>query len=314
MSNDKFKDTTFIDIKGLTHFFENIKETELLKYYLNDDINFATNDDILSIFNKNFEEPEIPEEPTNLDFYFIANKQSYITFSNDLEYSLNNGKTWNAYSANTVLNLNTNDVIGFRGELIPNKTDGIGSFKGEGDISVYGNPEVLLVDNILVDYAFGRLFGGFIGLTDASGLEFNTELKTYCYQYMFTGCINLNKVADLPATTPLSYCYQYMFENCISLVKAPEIFLNNRGIGTVIIMDNECADSAMTYMFAGCSNLNYIKCHMPALKFNLLLKTVYTAQNWVSGVSASGTFYKKSSANIETGNNGIPKGWEVIDF
>ena len=50
MSNDKFKDTTFIDIKGLTHFFENIKETDLLKYYLNDDI--------LSIFNKNNEEPE----------------------------------------------------------------------------------------------------------------------------------------------------------------------------------------------------------------------------------------------------------------
>ena len=66
--------------------------------------------------------------------------------------------------------------------------------------------------------------------------------------------------------------------------------------------------------FNGCSKLNYIKCHMPQLLIKITLSSNYIAQDWVSGVSASGTFYKKSSANIETGNNGIPKGWEVIDF
>jgi len=59
-------------------------------------------------------------------------------------------------------------------------------------------------------------------------------------------------------------------------------------------------------MFQICSSLNYIK--VGATSWN----TTY-ASNWVSGVSASGTFEKPSSTNIATGVNGIPSGWTVVN-
>ena len=324
MSTDKFKDTAFIDIKGLTHFFENLKEFEFEKLLLKDNVDFATNDDILSIFNKNYEEPETPEEPEKIipfDFYFIANKPSTISFSNDGLYSgtatyyddnINPSVVWTGLNKGTKLQLNAGDMVGFKGDLSPNSSEGIGTFSITGDVSVYGNPEVLLVDNTLVSYAFSNLFNSCTGLTDASRLEFNTELKSYCYQYMFANCTSLVKVADLPATTPVSNCYQYMFENCTSLVKAPEIFLNYTGGGNSV---SSVIMYPMQYMFNGCSNLNYIKCHMPALTSTISSFITYNlAANWVGGVSATGTYYKPINASIATGVSGIPKGWNVVEF
>ena len=324
MSNDKFKDTAFIDIKGLAHFLSNFKETELLKYFQKDNINLATNNDILSIFNKNYEEPEIPEAPEKIipfDFYFIANKPSTISFNNaglysgTATYSDNSiypSVIWIGLSKGNKLQLNTGDIIGFKGDLSPNSSEGIGTFSITGDVSVHGNPEVLLADNILVNYAFSNLFNNCTGLTDASELEFNTTLKSYCYQYMFAGCTSLTKVADLPATTPLSSCYQSMFAGCTSLTEAPEIFLNNKGTGSSMLGIEYAAD-AMKFMFNGCSSLNYIKCHMSQLEIKIAFYT-FISLNWVSGVSSTGTYYKPSDASIETGTSGIPEGWTVKTF
>jgi hypothetical protein len=59
-------------------------------------------------------------------------------------------------------------------------------------------------------------------------------------------------------------------------------------------------------MFNGCSNLNYIKA-----MFTTEPSTTYT-NNWVNGVSASGTFVKNSTAQWNvTGVNGVPSGWTV---
>ena len=310
MSTDKFKDTAFIDIKGLTHFFENIKETELLKYYLNDDINFATNDDILSIFSK----------AENLEFYFIANEESAIEFNNKLEYSLDDGD-WKNWSGN--MYLSPNQKIKFRGELSPNKENGIGTFKIYGNVSVHGNPRVLLANNKLVDYSFSNLFNNCTGLTDASELILDsTILKPYCYYRMFFICTELTKAPlKLPAKKAATLCYKEMFMYCINLTKAPEICLNEN---TTVIENSEEYKSSeligcLEYMFADCSKLNYIKCHLPSLMYvimrdSMIVRTIYIASNWVSGVSSTGTFYKKSDANISTGSYGIPNGWEVIDF
>ena len=61
-----------------------------------------------------------------------------------------------------------------------------------------------------------------------------------------------------------------------------------------------------SYMFYGCTKLNYIKC----------LATDISANNcidyWVDGVSSTGTFIKNPDMNSWTiGVDGIPEGWTV---
>ena len=59
-------------------------------------------------------------------------------------------------------------------------------------------------------------------------------------------------------------------------------------------------------MFANCTSLNYVK----AL-FTTTPSDDYT-RNWLSGVAATGTFVKSSSATWDvTGTNGVPSGWTV---
>ena len=121
-----------------------------------------------------------------------------------------------------------------------------------------------------------------------------TTLGTYCYQNMFRNCTSLTTAPELPATTLASNCYSSMFYGCTSLTTAPEL------PATTLVTN------CYQYMFQICSSLNYIK--VGATSWN----TTY-ASNWVSGVSASGTFEKPSSTNIATGVNGIPSGWTVVN-
>jgi len=60
-------------------------------------------------------------------------------------------------------------------------------------------------------------------------------------------------------------------------------------------------------MFHNCSNLNYVKA-----MFTTTPSTTYT-NNWLSGVSSTGTFVKNSAATWDvSGTNGIPTGWTVL--
>ena len=99
-----------------------------------------------------------------------------------------------------------------------------------------------------------------------------TTLANYCYSYMFNNCKNLTTAPELPATTLVKYCYQYMFYNCTN-IKYIKAMFTTRPSG---------------------SSPNY-----------------YT-ENWVKGVSATGTFVKNSAASWNvTGANGIPTGWTI---
>jgi hypothetical protein len=85
-----------------------------------------------------------------------------------------------------------------------------------------------------------------------------------------------------------------MFYNCSSLTTAPEL------PATTLVQD------CYYYMFYGCNKLNYIK----AL-FTTTPSTSYT-NNWVYGVSSTGTFVKNASATWNlTGNYSIPSGWTI---
>ena len=85
---------------------------------------------------------------------------------------------------------------------------------------------------------------------------------------MFWGCTALTTAPVLPATTLATRCYSFMFQ--------------------------------------GCSNLNYIKA-----MFTTTPSNTYTG-GWVNRVAATGTFVKNSAAQWDvTGSYGIPSGWTV---
>ena len=148
----------------------------------------------------------------------------------------------------------------------------------------------------LADSCYGSMFGGCTSLTTAPELP-ATTLANYCYYYMFRGCTSLTTAPSiLPATTLASSCYYSMFDSCKSLTTAPEL--------SATTLADSCYDS----MFYGCSKLNYIKA-----MFTTTPSSSYT-NNWVRGVSSTGTFVKNKDATWNvTGNNGIPSGWTVIE-
>jgi CTP:phosphocholine cytidylyltransferase-like protein len=84
-----------------------------------------------------------------------------------------------------------------------------------------------------------------------------------------------------------------MFANT-GLIKAPELLADQ------LVLD------CYAYMFYNCKKLNYIK----AL-FTTTPSSTYT-NNWVTGVSSTGTFIKNTNATWNvTGISGIPTGWTV---
>ena len=145
----------------------------------------------------------------------------------------------------------------------------------------------------LADYCYEYMFYGCTSLTTAPALS-ATSLAEGCYASMFQSCTSLTTAPALPATTLANYCYHFMFGSCTSLTTAPELPATT------------LAESCYEYMFQGCTNLNYIKA-----MFTTEPSTTYT-NNWVSGISSTGTFVKNSVATWNvTGVNGIPIGWTV---
>ena len=208
------------------------------------------------------------------------------------------------------------------------------------------NASNLVFPNNITQYCYYSMFQGCTSLTTAPELPAIT-LAEACYLYMFQGCTSLVTAPELPATTLANACYQRMFYGCTSLTTAPsslpattlsnqcyyEMFYNCRGLTSTpalpaTTLANRCywgmfsncsslttapelpattlADYCYYNMFQGCTNLNYIKC----------LATDISASNctinWVSGVSATGTFVKAlGMSGWSSGNSGIPDGWTV---
>ena len=173
--------------------------------------------------------------------------------------------------------------------------------------------------NVLIDYCYSYMFQNCTSLVTAPALP-ATELASSCYSYMFSNCTSLVTAPELPATELASSCYDCMFQNCTSLVTAPELPATTLTVSCYYFMFSNCtslvtapalpatelASHCYYFMFYGCTSLNYIK----AL-FTTKPSSTYT-DNWVKGVSSTGTFVKSANATWDvTGNQGIPSGWTV---
>ena len=143
----------------------------------------------------------------------------------------------------------------------------------------------------LADYCYQSMFSNCSSLTKAPELPANI-MKLSCYEAMFRYCTSLTQAPELPALSLINSCYQSMFSGCSSLMAAPELPAST--------LQQHCYDS----MFSACTKLNYIK--MMATNIN----QPNCLNNWVSGVSSTGTFVKNSAATWDE-STVVPSGWTV---
>jgi hypothetical protein len=218
-----------------------------------------------------------------------------------LQYRMEGEKSWKLYKDNAEITVNPNEAVQFQKKntiwsnggmdygyfVIPDGT----KFNAEGNIQSLLNYS----NSVSYQCCFYKLFKQCDGLIDASQLILpSTTLTNSCYAHMFYGCSNLVNGPALPATTLATNCYLGMFEECPSLVNAPEL--------PATTLATEC----YAQMFYGCTNLKEIKVHFTAYNNSAL-------NDWVNGVSSTGTFYKQSALPLEYGLNRIPEGWTVIN-
>ena len=155
------------------------------------------------------------------------------------------------------------------------------------------NASQLVLPTKMYDSAYSNMFQNCSKLIAAPKLP-ATTLAAYCYTYMFGGCTSLTTAPELPATDLEHACYAHMFDNCSKLETAP------------LLPARILKDSCYVYMFFNCVKLSHIE------MLGLVMGDV-SLGNWVTGVNASGTFVKANNVILETGNNGIPKGWSIAE-
>ena len=194
---------------------------------------------------------------------------------NSLEYSVDDGNTWvNLPTDTNTPTVTSGDKIMFK-QVNPtiSSSYGIGSFSSTGKFNVSGNIMSLL---------YGDDFDGQISLSGK-----NNVFARLFYNCKMISASNL----ILPATTLASGCYGYMFYGCTSLTTTPELPATT------------LADNCYSRMFYNCSKLNSITCYATT---NI---TTTNLNNWVKGVSGTGTFTGDPSSSWPTGDSGVPTGW-----
>lgn len=215
-----------------------------------------------------------------------------------VQYSTDNGSTWNNYTLGTTLTMsNVGDTIMWKGnnsglgydwDTNYHKFIMSGSIEASGDITS-------LFNETGGDYALPRLA---------------------CLQ-LFTGCSALTKAPNLPSTTLNYGCYWDMFYNCSSITVAPTLpattlaercywaMLERTSITSIELIAPTMVAGCYNYMLRSNSHLNYIKC--------LATSGISTSNtdNWVMSVASSGTFVRPTGVSWSTGNSGIPSGWTI---
>jgi len=190
----------------------------------------------------------------------------YTTAGNQLEYSTDNGATWNDIASGETTE--SAQKILFRGlgrtSLFMEISDNHWSVNTEGKTRVTGNINTVLdYENppaSLSDYAFWGMFQNCASLIEAPALP-ATGLAYFCYYGVFYGCSSLTEAPALPAVTLADSCYMAMFTGCYALKKAP------------LLPAQSLKPSCYYMMFSGCSALE----EAPALPALTLASDCYSS-------------------------------------
>lgn len=236
--------------------------------------------------------------------------KQYGSVQKDVNYRINGG-SWNTLLSNTsgnyITGLKAGDTIEFKGSNIryaTSKSEYCGFEGGTATYNIYGNimslsnPQNKSLDQLTTSqtYQFCSMFKKSKAISAKNLILPPLTLAEGCYRALFSlAPILVEPPKILPATTLATYCYWYMFEACPITVapELPALTVSQQGYG---------------YMFTQCSSLNYIKC----MATNISATQATTS--WVNKIASKGTFVKNSSMNSwETGVNGIPSGWTVVN-
>ena len=197
---------------------------------------------------------------------------NFYVRNENFDYSLNGGE-WTTGIGHQTITLSSGDTVRFKHLT---NTSYPGMFSGNTmSFNVYGNIESM---------EYGDNFSGVtsVKLTSAFTSYFSGS----------TGLVSAEHL-ELPAEEVPENCYKQMFKGCTSLTTSPELNADTVKSG------------GYNSLFYGCSSLNYIKCTGENF-------TMDSLSSWVEGVSATGTFVKKSNVYWPTGVFGIPSGWTVV--
>lgn len=182
----------------------------------------------------------------------------------------------------------------------------------------------------LSEYCYYMMFGGCTSLVEAPEIK-ATTLAPSCFAGMFYGCTSLTKAADIIATKTRPSCCSEMYSGCTSLVNPPIINLYTVDwtapaptvgsefyrmfygctslVRSPILLFTGGGSQRFQEMFSGCTALSEITSY---LRENMSASNCLT--DWVSGVSATGTFYADPYVTWATGTSGIPTGWTIQDI
>ena len=145
------------------------------------------------------------------------------------------------------------------------------------------------------EFVCQMMFQNCTSLVTAPSINISSTCN-YGFSGMFKGCTSLVNPPELKAKYLSTGCYSSMFEGCTSLRSAPEL--------SATWVDKHYA---YKNMFKGCTYLNYVKC---------LASSIYysdATEDWLQGVSPTGTFVKDPGRTWSTGDSGVPSGWTVVD-
>ena len=175
-----------------------------------------------------------------------------------LQYSLDDGTTWESFVFNTYITVPKDSYI-----LVRNLDDFFASnydigfqFGMDGKFEVSGSIASLtnFSRNIEHECEYTRLFSGCSQLMSVENLILPYEtLKYYCYMYMFNSCTNITTPPVLPSMKMDTGCYEGMFYSCTKLTRTPNL--------PATVLASACYQN----MFYNCQKLTEVST-LPALE------------------------------------------------
>ena len=163
-----------------------------------------------------------------------------------------------------------------------------------------------------------------VDIDSADPLILPSFVSKECYREMFRYCTSLTSVPNLPAEIAAQGCYWNMFRDCTGLETANinlalttmaedccrELFRKCGNITSLpIFRATTLAPRCYKQMLSDCKKLTSITCLATDISAASCL------DNWVSGISTSGTFYKDPNmSGWSKGNSGYPSNWTLTDY
>jgi hypothetical protein len=180
--------------------------------------------------------------------------------------------------------------------------------------------ELSMPATTLANVCYASTFNGCSSLTGMMRELPATDLAQSCYYMMFRICSSITSTPSITInSTNGGYQMMYAFERCTSLTDASNIIINVAGessyassfsgdtslTSTPILAVERLVKGCFNIMFQNCSSLSYVKCLATDISATNCL------QNWLYGVSSTGTFIQAEGVEWPRGASGIPGNWTI---